>query len=143
MQRWRQISERCISKLRNVKGCQRPPEVRRQTWDRFSHRASRRNDLYRNLDFGFLVSLGLGKKKNHVVSSHHVCGNLLWLPRTNTASLIRKSLILAIQYHDLLKWFYFFWEKTPSVCTFRNSEAWLDNTELNVLNPIWQKPHKY
>ena len=85
----------------------------------------------------------IGEKKNHVVSSHHVCGNLLWLPRTNTVSLIRKSLILAIQYRDLLKWFYFFWEKTPSICTFRDSEAWLDNTELNVLNPIWQKPHKY
>lgn len=139
MQRWRQISERCISKLRNVK---RPPEVRRQTWDRFSRRASRGNDLYRNLDFGFLVSLGLEKKKNYVVSSHHICGNLLWPPRTNIVSLIRKSLILAILYRDL-KWFYFFWEKIPSSCTFRDSEAWLDNTELNVLNPIWQKPHKY
>ena len=75
-QRWRQRSERCIDNTRNVKDYQQPPEIRRQTWGRFSLRASRRNQSFRCLDLKFLVSPEL-KKLISVVLSHQVCGNLL------------------------------------------------------------------
>ena len=49
--RWRQRSGRCLMKTRLSKGCQQPPEARRETWDRFPIMA-----LIMNLPWQLLTS---------------------------------------------------------------------------------------
>ena len=89
-----------VDETGNTNGCQEPLEARREAWDIFSPRASRRSPSYRQLDFRYLASRTTNEYTS-VVLSHSTCGNWLWEPwESDTYFVMSKKTWLSLIWSD-------------------------------------------